>query len=55
MRRNKHQKMKISPSHSRRLLLLTLLLTITACVFLWGFDMIVEEAAVKAYLLAAGI
>lgn len=47
--------MKFSPPHSRRLLLLTLLLTVTACIFLWGFDVIVEQAATKAYLLAAGI
>lgn len=47
--------MKIFPPHSRRLLLLTLLLTITACVFLWGFETIVEQAAIKACLLAAGI
>jgi len=46
--------MQIFPTHSRRLLLLTLLLTITACVFLWGFDVVVERAALKACLLVVG-
>jgi hypothetical protein len=47
--------MQIFPPHSRRLLLLTLLLTLVACVFVWGFDDIVGNAAVKAYILAVGI
>ncbi|MCF7846246.1 MAG: hypothetical protein K9L85_03325 [Candidatus Peribacteraceae bacterium] len=47
--------MHIFPPHSRRLLLLTLLLTVAACTFLWGLDAIVEDAALKAYLLAAVI
>ncbi|MFH0833978.1 MAG: hypothetical protein V2A63_01140 [Patescibacteria group bacterium] len=46
--------MKIFPPHSRRLLFLALLLTVTVCTLLWGFDTIVESAAVKTYLLAAG-
>lgn len=47
--------MKFLPFHSRRLLLLTLLLTIAACTFIWGFSEIVEEAAFRAYILASGI
>lgn len=47
--------MKISPPHLRRLLLLTLLLTVVAATFLWGFTQVVEEAALKAYILAAGL
>ncbi|MFH1375390.1 MAG: hypothetical protein ABIH35_01835 [Patescibacteria group bacterium] len=47
--------MQIFPPHSRRLLLLTLLLTVTACTLLFGLDEIVEMCATKAYILAAGI
>lgn len=47
--------MQVFPPHSRRLLLLTLLLTVVACTLVFGFDEIVEMCAVKAYILAAGI
>jgi len=47
--------MKIFPPHSRRLLLLTLLLTVVACTFVWGFDAVVENAMMKVHLLSAGI
>ncbi|MCF7836617.1 hypothetical protein K9N08_03180 [Candidatus Gracilibacteria bacterium] len=44
--------MQIAPPHSRRLLLLTLLLTVVACNFVFGFDEVVGEVAFKASLLA---
>ena len=47
--------MKVLPPHSRRLLLLTLLLTIVTCTLVWGFSEIVEHAALKAYVLATGL
>ncbi len=54
MTKQKKRKMKVFPPHSQRLLLLTLLLTVVACTLVFGFIGVVEEAALKGYLLYAG-